>query len=355
MSDAMNSATDDSLRNDLAAALGGAEEVTQEINNEVDTSALETTETAAEAEARARDERGRFAKKAEEAAQADQSAQAAEAAAAQEAAQQQLKKPPQSWKQELKDHFNTLPPEVQDEILRRETDYSKGIQRYAEDAKVAQTLKPVIEQWAPYFNQLQVTPEVAFSHLMQTEHTLRTGSPAQKQQLFMQLAKDYGIELGGDPNAQAPQVDPNVQHAVQRVQQLETYIRNLEYAKQQEAAKQQQTEQAELQKQVDSFASSPDVPHFEEVRADMAQLLGAGYATDLKDAYEKACWARPDIRASLLKSEEAKRIQEKAQAANQAKAKAVSVTGSPSGANVPIVGASIRGDLEAAYAGSGRL
>lgn len=352
--DVENNATTDSLRDDLATAFSGAEEVPQEVGSEVAAGIPVTEETTAEAEARARDERGRFAKKQEEAAQADANAAQAPVEPAQAAPEQPVKRPPQSWKQELKDHFNTLPPEVQDEILRRETDYSKGIQRYAEDAKVAQTFKPVIDQWAPYFSQLQVTPEVAFSHLMQTEHTLRTGSPAQKQQLFAQLAKDYGIELGGQ-TAELSQIDPNLQHALSEVQQLRKYVQNLEYTKQQEAAKQQQTEQAELQKQVDSFASSPDVPHFESVRGDMSQLLAAGYATDLKDAYEKACWARPDIRASLLKSEEAKRIQGKAQAANQAKAKAVSVTGSPSGAAVPVVGASIRGDLEAAFSGSGRL
>jgi hypothetical protein len=356
MSDAMDSATDDSLRGDLAAALGGAEEVIEQ----VDAVTTESEETAEQAEQRQRDERGRFAKKqAEEAAAADPNAQAvetAEATAAQEvAAQPQLKKPPQSWKPELKAHFDTLPPEVQDEILRRESDYSKGIQKYAEDAKVAQTFKPVVDQWAPYFNQLQVTPDQAFAHLMQTEYALRNGSPAQKQAMFAQLAKDYGIEFGGQSAESQGQVDPNLQHALSEVQRLSQYIQNMEYNKKQEAERQQQTEQAELNKRVEEFASKPDNPHFDSVRDDMARMLQAGYAESLEDAYEKACWARPDIRASLLKDQEAKRIQEKAQAANQAKAKAVSVTGSPSGAAVPVPGASIRDDLAAAFSGSGRL
>lgn len=355
MSDAMNSATDDSLRNDLAAALSGAEEVTS--NTEVDTG-IATSETAEQTEARLRDERGRFAKK-----QAEEAAEAA--SQAQEQAQQQTelqpqapsKKAPQSWRQELKDHFNTLPPEVQDEILRRETDYSKGIQKYAEDAKYAQTIRPVIDQWAPYIQQqLNQTPEVAINQLLQAEYALRTGSPAQKQQLFMAWAKQYGVDLSGaSPDGQTQQLDPNLQHALSEVQQLRQYIQNLEYTKHQEATRQQQAEQAELMKRVEEFASKPDNPHFEAVRDDMSRLLQAGYAESLEDAYEKACWARPDIRASLMKEQEAKRIQEKAQAANQAKAKAVSVTGSPSGAAVPVPGASIRDDLMAAMSGSGRL
>lgn len=349
MSDAMNGATDESLRDDLAAALGGSDEVTETVET-VETQEVQA-ETQEQIEQRERDERGRFAKRQEEQQEAQQSA---EQQAAQEVAQQpQLKKPPQSWKPELKAHFDTLPPEVQDEILRRETDYSKGIQKYAEDAKYAQTFRQVVDPWMPYISQLGTTPDQAFAYLIGAEYQLRNGSPAEKQQALQKLAKDYGIELGQQTQEQG--LDPNVQHAVQRVQQLERYIQNLEYSKKQEAERQQQAAMAEVTQRVSEFASSPDVPHFEKVREDMAQLLSAGYAADLKDAYEKACWARPDIRASLLKEQEGKRIQEQAQAANKAKAKAVSVTGSPSGAAVPVPGASLRDDLAAAFTGSGRL
>jgi hypothetical protein len=344
MSDAeMNSATDDGLRDSLDAAFGGADDVT---NKEAVESP--TTETAAETEARLRDERGRFTAKEEEQAaqQAEQANQVATAV--------QAKKAPQSWRQEVKEHFNALPPEVQDEILRRETDFNKGIQKYAEAAKFAESVKPVFDQWMPYITQLGATPEQAFQALIQAEYTLRTGSPAQKQAAFAKLAQDYGLSM--PDQAEAGQLDPNLQHALSRVQQLEAYIQRTEYDKQQEAARQQEAEMAELQKQVEQFASGADAPHFDSVREDMSRLLQAGYATDLKDAYEKACWARPDIRASLLQAEETKRIQEKAELATKAKAKAVSVTGSPSGAAVPVTGVSIRDDLMAAMNGtSGRM
>ncbi|UGQ44967.1 hypothetical protein [Massilia endophytica] len=348
MSDAeMNGATDDGLRDSLAAALSGAEEAQTETS---DPSEAVSTETAAETEARLRDERGRFAsKEAEQAAQ-----QATDQQAAEPAPPVQAKKAPQSWRQEVKDHFNNLPPEVQDEILRRETDFNKGIQKYAEAAKFAESVKPVFDQWMPYISQLGATPEQAFQALIQAEYTLRTGSPAQKQAAFAKLAQDYGLAM--PEQAEPGQLDPNLQHALSRVQQLEAYIQKTEYEKQQEAARHQEAEMAELQKQVEQFASGADAPHFDSVRDDMSRLLQAGYATDLKDAYEKACWARPDIRASLLQAEESKRIQEKAELATKAKAKAVSVTGSPSGAAVPVTGVSIRDDLMAAMSGTaGRM
>jgi len=354
MSDVDLNATDD-IRNDIAGALGQEESNSNTADDSVAASLAQATE---QVEARARDEQGRFAKKQEEAAQA--AAQVA-ADAEQKAVEQPAvaaRKAPQSWKPDIKAHFDTLPPEVQDEILRRETDFNKGIQKYAEDAKYAQTFRAAAEPWAPYLNHLQMTPDQAFQHLIGHEYVLRTGSPAQKQAKLMELAQAYGIDLGQQQadGQQQYQMDPNVQHAVQRVQQLETYIQKLEYDKQQQAARQQQAEMADLGQQIETFASNPNVPHFETVRQDMANMLAAGLADDLQDAYDKACWARPDIRASLIQADAEKRIQEKAELANKAKAKAVSVTGSPSGAAVPIAGASIRDDLTAALnAVGGRL
>lgn len=338
--DVENNATSDTLRDDIAAAFSGD-----------DAGANEVVADAAIPDDRTRDDQGRYAKKEEAAIEVkdDSNEQVAKPEPIVPS-----KKAPQSWRQEIKAHFDALPPEVQDEIIRRESDFNKGIQKYAEDAKYAQSLRPVFEQWMPYLSSLKISPEQAFTSLINSEYTLRNGSPLQKQQALMTLAQSYGIDLGYQQQDQAA-VDPNVQQAFSRVQQLEQYIHNLEYNKQQEAARQQQAEQADLLRQIQEFSNGSSAPHFEQVREDMAQLLSAGYANTLEDAYEKAIWANPDIRASLLKSEEAKRIQEKAELANKAKAKALSVTGSPSGAAVPIVGASIRDDLKAAFGNQGRL
>jgi hypothetical protein len=339
----VNDATEDSLRNDIAAALSaGSEEVKPS----------EETQPETEAAARARDEAGRFVKKAEEAETEGLPNAAAPVPEQPSNPAPVTRKPPQSWKQELKTHFDTLPPEVQEEIIRRETDYNKGIQRHAESAKYAETIKPVFDKWQPYLNQIQVTPDKAFDALIQAEYTLRTGSPAQKQQAFNKLAADYGIDLGQQQTTENL-LDPNVQHALSRVQYLEEQIRNQQFQQQQETQRKQQAEQAALQQQIEEFSSSPNRPHFESVRDDMSKLLQAGYAETLEDAYDRAVWARPDIRSTLLKDEEAKRIQEKAKIAETAKAKAASIKGNPSGAAVPVASASIRDDLRAAIEASG--
>jgi hypothetical protein len=340
------SATEDSLRDDIAAALSAADEPAQESN-----------ESEAQKQERARDESGRFAKKQETVETGTEAAPVDPEPASQPAEPlpaATTRKAPQSWKPEIKAAFDTLAPEVQEEILRRETDYNKGIQRYAESAKFAETIKPAIDKWSPYLSQLQITPDKAFEHLIQAEYNLRHGSPTQKQQAFMKLANDYGMSHLFQSGEQQ-QVDPNLQHYFDRVQQLEEQLRNQQYAQQQELQRKQQAEQAELQKQIEEFSSSPNRPHFEAVRDDMSRLLQAGYAESLEDAYDKAVWARPDIRSTLLKDQEAKRISEQAEVAKSAKAKAASIRGTPAGAAVPVTGASIRDDILAAMNGVGRL
>ncbi len=287
-------------------------------------------ETEAQAQERARDEQGRFAAKQEEVVVTPPATEVVP----------ELRKAPQSWKEEYKAQFNALPDAIQEEILRRETDYSKGIQRYAETAKYGETLKPVVDNWQPYLNELGVRPEQAFDALLNAEKRLRTSSPAEKLQTFHKLAQDYGIDLGQAPEQQ--QLDPNVQHALSRVQQLEEHIRQQQYA-------QQQSQQSELQKTIEGFASDPKHPHFESVRDDMSKLLQAGYAESMDEAYEKAIWARPDIRSTLLADEATKRIKDEAEKAKQAKQRASSIKGSPSGVEVRAAGATIRSDVEDAW------
>jgi hypothetical protein len=321
MSDVIDATEELSLHDTIAAAYDSAAEVEQ-------------VETETQTQERLRDEQGRFARKEEEAA-----AHPVEATV--EAPEVQARKAPQSWKEEYKAQFSALPEAIQEEILRRETDYSKGIQRYAETAKYGEAFKPVVDRWQPYLSQLQVAPDQAFDVLIQAEYKLRNGSPTEKLQALQKLASDYGIPLEGAQN-QEQRLDPNLQHALSRVQQLEETIRKQQYT-------QQQSEQAEYQKLIDNFSRDPKHPHFDSVRDDMSKLLQAGYAETLEEAYEKAVWARPDIRSTLLQDEQAKRIKEEAEKAKQAKQRASSIKASPSGAETRGGGQSLEQIVRESY------
>jgi hypothetical protein len=86
---------------------------------------------------------------------------------------------------------------------------------------------------------------------------------------------------------------------------------------------------------VQEFEQSPP-EHYQEVKPLMQILLERGEAKDLKDAYEQAIWARPDIRSKVLESqraeEEQKRLQaQAAKAEKKVKAANASLSGAPHG------------------------
>jgi hypothetical protein len=85
----------------------------------------------------------------------------------------------------------------------------------------------------------------------------------------------------------------------------------------------------------------------------MAKLLQTEAATTLKDAYDQACWAHPEIRQLLLKEQTATRQQDAQRKASEARRAAGSLNpGSPipgastgSGSN----NRTLRDELLAAY------
>ena len=261
-------------------------------------------------------------------------------------------KAPQSWTKEAKEQFASFDPLVQKELIKRETDYSKGIQRHAEGAKWAEETKPIFEQWQPYLNQLGTTPSQAFKALIQAEYTLRHGSPQNKQQALSKMAADYGIPLAQPSETQ--QADTSSQPIYDELNNLRQQISQQQQYQQQQQNRIAQDQEAQMQEMITEFSSNAEYPHFEQVRESMAQLLQAGMSESLEDAYNKAAWSNPEIRSSLIQSEESKRIKNQAGIARSAKSKASSIHGSPSGAETPATELSIRDQLQNAMTGDGR-
>ena len=251
-----------------------------------------------------------------------------------------VKRAPSSWKKETQAEWDKLPSHVQDDVLRRESDFHKGIETYKQSAQRAQAYEQAI---APYQNTLKnlgVAPEVAIGELFKADHLLRNSAPHEKAAYFAQLAKDYGIQL--DDIQQPPQVDP-------AYQQLLNEVRSMKQSEAQREQQRQQAEQATLNSTIAKFSEGKE--HFETVREDMAALLQAGRASDLETAYDMAIWARPDLRSGLLE-QQTRIAEEKARAAIQqrkAQSAAVSVRGSSPVSGTVSQPADIRAALEAAF------
>ena len=220
--------------------------------------------------------------------------------------------PPKTWRPEAAAKFATLPPEVQQEVLKREEDIFKGLEGYKVDAGIGKAVKSVLDPYMPILQQAGIDPMQQISGLMHAHYTLATGSQEQKLALFQKLAQDYGVNLGSE----APYVDPQVQALQKQLSDLQSRLNGREQHEANEA-------RSKLQAEIDSFASDPAHQYFDEVANDIAGLLRSGAAKDLKDAYEKAIWANPITRAKeqarLTADAEAKAKAEAAERAKQAR------------------------------------
>lgn len=219
---------------------------------------------------------------------------------------------PKTWRAEAAAKWASIDPAVQAEILKREEDIFKGLEGYKADAGMGRQFQQAIAPYQQIFQQSGINPMQQVSELMRAHVALATGSPEQKQMFFQRLAQDYGVQLGGE----APYVDPQVAGLQKQLSDLQSRLMNRE-------RQEQSTMQANLQREIDTFASDPKHPHFDEVASDIAGLIRSGAAKDLADAYEKAIWANPVTRAKeqarLTAEAETKRAADAAAKAEAAK------------------------------------
>jgi hypothetical protein len=229
------------------------------------------------------------------------------------------KRPPSSWKKETQAEWEKLPAHVQDDVLRRESDFHRGIEQYKAHAQRAQAYEQALAPYQQTLQELGVPAEQAIGALFKADQLLRTGAPHEKAAYFARLARDYGVQL---TDIQAPpQVDPAYQALLDEV-------RSMRQTESQREQQRQQYEQQQLNSQIAAFSEGKE--HFDAVREDMAALLQADRAPDLDTAYDMAIWARPDLRSGLLQ-QQTRAAEERARAVAQkqrAQSAAVSVRGS---------------------------
>lgn len=295
---------------------------------------FEAAEKGEPVEASGRDDRGRFAPKAEE--------------PPQEAEPPVWRRPPASWRKDFHEVWQKADPKMQEYAWQREEQMRAGVEPLLAKAQFADTMQEAIEPYLPTIQGMGLTPEKAVSALMQADYTLRTAPPHQKMQLFAQLAQSYGINLGAmGANPQvAPQnsVDPLVWQLQNELNSVRGEV--MGWKQQQEMQQNQQ-----LLGEINQFSLKAD--HFEEARPTMIQLLQSGMAETLEDAYEKAIRLNPDLFEQVSKAQQAeqaaKQAKEYNRAAKAARAAAVSVRSATPSANTAPKAANRRALLEEAF------
>ncbi|MFL5018255.1 MAG: hypothetical protein ACJ8EW_19090 [Rhizobium sp.] len=276
-------------------------------------------------------ENGRFLAKGQEQAAAARAGQAPAANAAQQTPQAQTQmqtreqpaaignRVPPGWSADAKAQFANLPGEVQAAITKREQEVDNGF-RVLQDYKGLEEFTPLIRQagmthadvmrraidWEKALIHDPVNTVVHVARMAGVNlHALVNGQTEQVlQRNAQQAGPQPGLQQGG-PQPRPINVEATVEHVLRK---------------------------RDTETQVDAFLSDPANAHADDVLDDMIALINAGRASSLQDAYDAACWMRPDIRRQLISQTAQAPVREqqaqRAAAADQARRASRSISGS---------------------------
>lgn len=219
---------------------------------------------------------------------------------------------PPGWSAEAKAQFSSLPGEVQAAIAKREQEVDRGF-------RVLQDYKG-LEEFTPIVRQAGMTHADVMRRAIDWENAL-IRDPVNT---VLHVAKVAGVNLHALVNGQTGE-------ALQR-QQAGRELQRQAGPVNVEATVEHVLRKRDTETQVDAFLSDPANAHAEDVLDDMVALINAGRASTLQDAYDAACWMRPDIRQQLIsQTAPAPVYQQQAQraaAADQARRASRSISGS---------------------------
>lgn len=283
-------------------------------------------------------------------------------------ARHRVDRAPQSWKGEAKKLWEQLPLQVRQEVARREKDMLPIMQEAAGNKNRVQEVLAVVGPHRAIIEQhYNGNPMEAVKTMLGVERVIRTGTATQKAQLIANMIKEFSVDVAtldsflvGQPAPEAVQQQSSIEQLLE--QKLAPFQQFLQTQQEREQQVRQQTEQQAVMT-VTEMSQDDRYPYFNEVRADMADIIemGArrGVAISLQDAYTKAIRMNDGtFQASSVRDQSQGATQaalEAHRAAQAAKGASLSVTGSPTGTGKNTGDPSnLRGLIENAF-GGGRL
>lgn len=232
--------------------------------------------------------------------------------------------PPPGWSVESKAFFNSLPADhpLRQDVEKRELEVSSGFKKYSDIDKRYQEIEQSIAPFRSVYQQHGLKSDAeAISRLLEWEAGIR-GNPVEG---IRQIAQKFGVNLSqfaqqpSQGAEQGQEIPEHLRPVLNEFGQLKQTVNSMLSA-------QQQTEQRRVASELETFAK--DKPHFETVRVAMGQLMQAGMAKDISDAYDQAVWANRDLREQLQREQDESRqaefIKTQTEAANKARLAAVS-------------------------------
>ena len=225
---------------------------------------------------------------------------------------------PKTWPKEMHEHWSKTPKEVQDYWEVREKQMLDGLEQYKGDAVYGKAMRDAVTPYMALIQAQGIDAPRAVQTLLNAHYKLSVSPPSQKAQYLDYIAKQYGIDQSLRQQTQGGQqsVDP-------RLAQLQDELHQLKQVIHSGSEQQLNAERTRISQEVNTFASDPAHPYFDEVADDIIVMLKAGLP--LQDAYDRAVWANPGTRAketarlqTEAKAEADKKAREQAEAAKKA-------------------------------------
>jgi hypothetical protein len=254
--------------------------------------------------------------------------------------------------------FNSLPAELQTSFARTMETLNEKATRFAGYEAIEQMIAPRRQPWA--LNGM--TDTQAINQLLALSD-FAAEKPMEFVQYFIQQRGLDAEEIvfGAEP------IDPTVQALQQQVADLTQQLTGV-------TTQQQQAAHNGIVNEIISFGTETGAdgallrPYFDElgnsvlpfVQAVMSAHPEWTRAQVLQEAYDRACWGTPSVRAKMQAASDtaasAARLAEQQEAAKRARAAGSSLpTGVPQGGNTPnnVQGGSLRDTIRAAVASAG--
>ena len=195
---------------------------------------------------------------------------------------------PKNWSEEVRSKFKDLPRDAQEYMLKRDkemtADYTRKTQEVAEQRKSFESLDKVIAPMRQQIAASGVSETEYIARLLNADMALRNNP----KMAIKQLAQGYGIDLSSiEETVDWNDTDPQI---AQLKQQNQAILAELNQFKQQNL----QSARQQTEAQINGFANTKDdkgnlkYPHFDKLRVKMGNLIDAGEAKGLEDAYAKA-------------------------------------------------------------------
>lgn len=263
------------------------------------------------------------------------------------AVEDQFKKAPQSWKPTTREKWDALPTEVKAEVMRREKQIAAGLAESHTAREFVQQFAQIVQPFAARYQAAGLPPLKVVENMIRADHILSSAPAAAKAQYLAKMISDYGVDIQALDQAlagQTPQASDPTKDLQQRVEQMvEQRLAPIQELLNQRDMR----EKAQVQQTIERMANdSEKFPYFEDVRADMADLIELsakrGVPISMEQAYTRAVASNPELNSLTRMRTETNRAQ-------KALAASVSVSGAPTGKPTTIDANDLRGTLAASF------